>query len=177
MCVLVVQSCPTLYDPRDCSPPGSSNYGDSPGKNTGVGSHSLLQGILPTQESNLHLLHCRWILYHLSHQGSAWIVSGKRVIVEDQVLKSVLHTIFKTFHHSTTWLITFLSSAPEQPKLQVLKPFPAYEWLWMRVKESLVTKGVIAINSSTTALYIFIFKRISHEELPSLKSERLLLSL
>ena len=37
---------------------------DSPGKNTGVGYHSLLQG------SNLSLLHCRQILYHLSHQGS-----------------------------------------------------------------------------------------------------------
>ena len=38
--------------------------------NTGVGGLSLLQGILPTQGSNLHLLHCRWIPYHLSHQGS-----------------------------------------------------------------------------------------------------------
>ena len=62
--------CLTLYDPTDCSPPGS-NHGDSPGKNTGVGSHSLLQGILPTQGSNLHLLHCRWIPSCLSHQGSA----------------------------------------------------------------------------------------------------------
>ena len=52
----VAQSCPTLYDPADCSPPSSSNHGDSPGKNTGVGGHSLLQGILPTQGSNLHLL-------------------------------------------------------------------------------------------------------------------------
>ena len=41
-----------------------------PGKNIGVGSHSLLQGILPTQGSNLGLLHYRQILYHLSHQGS-----------------------------------------------------------------------------------------------------------
>ena len=41
-----------------------------PGKNTGVGSHSLLQGILPTQGSNVGLLHYRQILYHLSHQGS-----------------------------------------------------------------------------------------------------------
>ena len=32
--VLVAQSCPTLCDPADCSPPGSSVYGDSPGKNT-----------------------------------------------------------------------------------------------------------------------------------------------
>ena len=41
---------------------------NSPGKNTGVGSHSHLQGILPTQGSNPGLLHCRQILYHLSHQ-------------------------------------------------------------------------------------------------------------
>ena len=38
-------------------------------KNTGVGSLFLLQWIFPTQESNWGLLHCRQILYHLSHQG------------------------------------------------------------------------------------------------------------
>ena len=43
---------------------------DSPGKNTGVGCHVLLQGIFPTQGLNLGLLHCGQILYHLSHQGS-----------------------------------------------------------------------------------------------------------
>ena len=46
---------------------------DSPGKNTGACCHALLQGIFPTQESNrclLCILHCRWILYLLSHQGS-----------------------------------------------------------------------------------------------------------
>ena len=41
-----------------------------PGKNTAVGCHSLLQGIFLTQVSNPSLLHCRQILYHLSHQGS-----------------------------------------------------------------------------------------------------------
>ena len=35
-------------------------------KNTGVGTHSFLQGIFPTQRSNPGLLHCRQILYHLS---------------------------------------------------------------------------------------------------------------
>ena len=44
--------------------------GDSPGKNTGVSCHVLLQGIFPTQGSNPGLPHCRRILYHLSHQGS-----------------------------------------------------------------------------------------------------------
>ena len=43
---------------------------NSPGQNTGVGSLSLLQGILPTQGSNPGLLHCKWILYQLSYQGS-----------------------------------------------------------------------------------------------------------
>ena len=56
--------------PQDCSSPGSSSCGDSPGKNTGVGCHSLLQGIFLTQECNLGLLHCRQILYRLSHQRS-----------------------------------------------------------------------------------------------------------
>ena len=41
-----------------------------PGWNTEVGSHSLLQGIFPTQGSNSGLLHCRWILYQLNHKGS-----------------------------------------------------------------------------------------------------------
>ena len=37
MRVLLLQSCPTLCNLMDCSPPGSSVHGDSPGKNTGVG--------------------------------------------------------------------------------------------------------------------------------------------
>ena len=41
-----------------------------PGKNTGVGRHSLLQGIFPTQGLNPGLLHCRQILHRLNHQGS-----------------------------------------------------------------------------------------------------------
>ena len=39
----VVQSCPTLCDCLDCSPPGSSVHGIFLGKNTGVGCHFLLQ--------------------------------------------------------------------------------------------------------------------------------------
>ena len=43
-------------------------------KNTGVGSLSFLQGIFLSQESNRGLLHCRWIPYHLSYQGSSFIL-------------------------------------------------------------------------------------------------------
>ena len=46
MC-LVTQSCPTPCDPMDCSLPDSSVHGGSPGKNTGVDCHALLQKDLP----------------------------------------------------------------------------------------------------------------------------------
>ena len=52
---LVAPLCLTLCDSMDCSPPGSSVHGDIPGKNTGVGSHSLLQGNFSTQGLNLGL--------------------------------------------------------------------------------------------------------------------------
>ena len=51
MLSLVVLLCPTLYDAMASSPPGSSFHGDSPGKNTGVGCHALLQGINPGIET------------------------------------------------------------------------------------------------------------------------------
>ena len=58
------QSCPTLCNPTDCSLPGSSVHGIL---QAGVGCHSLLPGVFPTQGSNPGLQHCRQILYHLSH--------------------------------------------------------------------------------------------------------------
>ena len=61
--VLVVQLYPILFDPMVCP-------WKSPGKNPGVGCHFLVQGIFLTQGSNLGLLHCRQILYILSHQES-----------------------------------------------------------------------------------------------------------
>ena len=61
----VTQLCPTL-----CNPMGLYSPWNSPGQNTRVDSYSLLQGIFPIQGSNSGLLHCRWILYQLSHKGS-----------------------------------------------------------------------------------------------------------
>ena len=69
MC-LVTQLCQTLFYPM-CSLPGSSVHGYSPGKIT-----ALLQGIFPTQGLNPGFLHCRWILYYLSHQGSLIFLMG-----------------------------------------------------------------------------------------------------
>ena len=71
-CGLFAQSCPTLFDPLDCSCQTLCPW-DFSGKSTEVGCHFLLQGIFFTQGSNLLLLClllCRQILYLLNHQGS-----------------------------------------------------------------------------------------------------------
>ena len=70
---LVTQSCPTLCDPMDCSLPGSSVHGDSPGKNTGVGCHFLLQAIFPTQGLNQCLLHWQADSLHVCIYMSLYI--------------------------------------------------------------------------------------------------------
>ena len=54
-------------------PHGLYNPWISPGKNTGVGSLSFLQGIFPSG-SNPEIPHCRWMLYHLSHEGNPRIL-------------------------------------------------------------------------------------------------------
>ena len=53
-----------------CQAPLSMRFSS---KNTGVDCHFLLQGIFPTQGSNLGPLHCRQTLYPLSHQGSLFL--------------------------------------------------------------------------------------------------------
>ena len=67
--MLVAQSRPTLCYPMGCSPPGSSVHGILQERRLGK-YISFSRGTFPTQESNPGLLHCRQILYHLSHQGS-----------------------------------------------------------------------------------------------------------
>ena len=71
----VTKSCPTLCNPMDYNPPGSSVHGilEPHSKNIGVGRHALFQGIFLTQVSNPHLLSLlRWQAgsLPLRHQGS-----------------------------------------------------------------------------------------------------------
>ena len=65
----VAQSFPALCDPMDCSLPGSSIHGIFQAKVLEWVAISFSRGIFLTQELNLGLLHCRQVLYHLSHQG------------------------------------------------------------------------------------------------------------
>ena len=74
MKVLVALSYLTICSPMDL--PGSSVHGILQARNTGVDSKSLFQGIFSTQGWNPGLLHCRQILYHLSHQEALITVNA-----------------------------------------------------------------------------------------------------
>ena len=65
----VAQSCLTLFDPMDCSPPGSSVHGILQARILEWVAISFPRGIFATQASNPGLLHCKQILYCLSQQG------------------------------------------------------------------------------------------------------------
>ena len=69
MNVKVAQSCPTLCNPMDYTV-----YGILQARFLEWVALSLLQGIFPTQGSNPGLLHCRWVLYQLSHKGTPRIL-------------------------------------------------------------------------------------------------------
>ena len=81
MLCVASQSCPTLCESMDCRPPGCSVHVPSPGNNTGVGCHALLQGIFLTQGSNSGLPHCRQIPCLLSHQGNPIIFSVNKPLL------------------------------------------------------------------------------------------------
>ena len=104
--VLVAQSCPTLW-PRELYPAKLLCPWDSPGKNTGVDCHSLLQRIFPTQGSNPGLLHGRQILYHLSYRGHnfSWhnVESRTQRFKEVEMLEWIYHGNLHTqsLHHRT----------------------------------------------------------------------------
>ena len=77
-----LQSCPTLCDPMDCSPPGSSIHGIFPGKNSGVGCHFLLQRIFLTQGTNTyHLGLLNW------QMGSVPLAPPGKLRISDGVQK------------------------------------------------------------------------------------------
>ena len=63
-CCLIISDISDSLQPHGLQPTRLLRPWDSPGQNTGVGCHFLLQGIFPTQGSHPGLLHGRWILYH-----------------------------------------------------------------------------------------------------------------
>ena len=97
--MLVIQSWPTLCEPMDCSPPGSSVHGILPGKNTGEGCHFLLQRIFRTQRLNPGLLH--WWEEYLPSEPPGKVVClnnpSKETSAPGATHRS--HSYFRTFQN------------------------------------------------------------------------------
>ena len=101
MC-LVTQSCPTLCDPVDCSLAGSYVHGIFQARILEQGCHFPPPGYLPSPgikvSESLCLLHCRWILYPLSHQGSPThlcliLSKGTQDQHQTSLLESIIHNL------------------------------------------------------------------------------------
>ena len=93
ICVLIAQKCLTLSDPVDCSPPGSSVHGILQARILEWAAYPLLHGIVPNQGLNSGLLHRRWILYSLSHQGSPYPYREPEFFTSQMVL--LLHILIR----------------------------------------------------------------------------------
>ena len=78
-------------------------------KNTGVGCNSILQGIFLTQGLNLSLLHCRQILYLLSHQGSRY------------THVYILHLVYLLIYRWPSQVAHLLNNLPVMPETQEVR--------------------------------------------------------
>ena len=116
---LAAQSCLTLCSPMDYSPPGFSVHRDSPGKNTGVGCHALLQGIFPNQGSNPGFPRWRWILYCLSHQGDPGTPPNKPQMLSRQY---IIHQSFHLIFHEHLWSTLLSTRGTVVSKANFMKP-------------------------------------------------------
>ena len=89
VCAQSLQLCPTLCNTTDHSPPGYPVHGDSPGKNTAVGCHALLQGIFPTQGLNPHLMSPALAggFFTTSATWEAWLQVGKGISLHPSLSK------------------------------------------------------------------------------------------
>ena len=99
---IVIWSTWFWVGPISGSPVNQSGVWNSPGKNTWAGDHSLLREIFPTQGSNPSLLHCRQMLYSLSHQGSPLCLSTylMTVVMVDFVSAWLGYRLPRSKHYS-----------------------------------------------------------------------------
>ena len=88
---LVAQLCVTLCDPMDCNPSGSSLHGMLQARILEWLATSCSKGIFPTQGWNLGLLHCRQILYRMSHQGSPKCLYMGQIFTTVSIYKNLYH--------------------------------------------------------------------------------------
>ena len=127
----------TLCDPMDCSQPGSSVHGILQARILAWVAIPFSRG--SSQESNLSLLHCRWILYCLSHWGSPLIST---ISYQTQSLPTVHSTAPEKHSQIQTQMFEFiLLIFMNKCKTHHWKPFQIIYILYGMIKHhSLITK-------------------------------------
>ena len=122
---LVAQSGPTLCDPMDYSLPDSSVHEIFQARAVEWVAFFLLQGLFPTQRSNLRLLcllHCRRILYPLS-QPSLWF----------SIIVSWFCQLFLRIQHSPHLVFNLCVNAVDLPDLFFLRHLLIF-WLCVSLR-------------------------------------------
>ena len=99
---------------------------DFPGKNTGMGCHFHLQGIFLSQGTNQCLLHCRWILYLLSHQGS--LQAYTFVKIRTSLKHNWLRPLSFSSNFSSCWILG------------------QWPWAFLKVREIISSNSLISSN-------------------------------
>ena len=112
---------------------------DFPVKNSGVGCHFLLQVIFLTQGLNPSLLYCRWILYHLSHQGSPVIpyLPNKSLVLKSWTIKKAEHQrihAFKLWCWRRLLRVLWTARRSNQSILKEISPEYSLEGLMLKLK-------------------------------------------
>ena len=117
--------CPTLSDPWIVACQASLSMGFT-SKNTGVGRHSLLQGIFLTQGSNPGLLHCRQILYHLySGYGGSDLVAKLCLTLVTPWTVTCQTPLSLGFSRQEYWSGLSFPSPGDLPNIGIRSGFPA----------------------------------------------------
>ena len=111
---LVIQSCLTICNSMDSSSPGSSVHGDSPGENTGVGCHVLLQGNLPNPGIKSRSATMQVDSLLLSHQGSPKILEwvaypfSRGIFLTQELNQGLLHCrqiLYQLSYHGSSYFL------------------------------------------------------------------------
>ena len=135
---VLAQSCPTLCDPMNCSPPGSSVHGDSPGKNTGVGCRFLLQGSFPTQGSNPYVsLMSPALASRFFTTSATWEITHKRFHIKRTKGK-------QRFYDHTNY--SALSRELTQPTYKVTSHFSSNRLFALRKERWLKNTAIKMLN-------------------------------
>ena len=144
----MLQSCLTLLQPHGLWPTRLHCQWDFSGKNTGVGCHALLQGIFPTQGSNLHLLH----LLHWQLCSLPLVPPGKALIVSLLIRASSLSVTSQHKMAAGAPAITCIFDQKEEVKERTRAPPGAsapFENLFLKI-----TPG--------TSVHISLARNLSH---------------